>query len=159
MLTSKVTIATGSTSGIRLDIAKGSGGQDMDHYAANTRTVVEHLRNTVHVGHSTGCSQAMLYARYFIAGQTRFAGWLRVLFLSAGAALLAPIVVAQDTIAPGAKVSAVFDQELPNAAQGACERCSRCWTSRLSTPVVNLIDIQVRSHLRANSQTRAPTNV
>jgi quercetin dioxygenase-like cupin family protein len=39
---------------------------------------------------------------------------LRALFLSAAIALLAPIVAAQDTIAPGAKVSVVFDQELPN---------------------------------------------
>jgi quercetin dioxygenase-like cupin family protein len=53
-------------------------------------------------------------ARYFIAGQTRFAGWLRVLLLSAAAALFAPIVVAQGTIAPETKVSVVFDQELPN---------------------------------------------
>jgi quercetin dioxygenase-like cupin family protein len=49
-----------------------------------------------------------------IAGQTRFAGWLRVLCLSAAVALFPPIVAAQDTIAPGAKVSVVFDQELPN---------------------------------------------
>jgi len=39
---------------------------------------------------------------------------LGVLFLSAAAALLAPIVAAQDTLAPGAKVSVVFDRELPN---------------------------------------------
>jgi len=50
----------------------------------------------------------------FVAGQTRIAGCLRVLFLSATVALFAPIVAAQDTIAPGAKVSVVFDQELPN---------------------------------------------
>ena len=40
--------------------------------------------------------------------------WLRVLFLSAAVALFAPILAAQDAIAPGAKVSVVFDQELPN---------------------------------------------
>jgi len=50
----------------------------------------------------------------FIAGQTRSAGWLRVLFLFAAVALFAPIVAAQDTIAPGAKVSVVFEHELPN---------------------------------------------
>jgi quercetin dioxygenase-like cupin family protein len=53
-------------------------------------------------------------AANFIAGQTRFAGWLRLLVLFAAVALFAPIVAAQDTIAPGAKVSVVFDQELPN---------------------------------------------
>jgi quercetin dioxygenase-like cupin family protein len=36
------------------------------------------------------------------------------LFLSAAVALFPPIVAAQGTIAPGAKVSVVFDQELPN---------------------------------------------
>jgi quercetin dioxygenase-like cupin family protein len=48
----------------------------------------------------------------FIAGQTRFVGWLRVLLLSAAVAFSAPIIAAQDT--PGAKVSVVFDGELPN---------------------------------------------
>ena len=104
MLKGKVAMVTGSTSGIGLGIAKVSA-------------VIEHLdlKNAVHVGHSTGGGQAARYvARYFIAGQTRFAGWLRVLLLSAAAALFAPIVVAQGTIAPGAKVSVVFDHELPN---------------------------------------------
>jgi quercetin dioxygenase-like cupin family protein len=104
MLKGKVAMVTGSTSGIGLGIAKVSA-------------VIEHLdlKNAVHVGHSTGGGQAARYvARYFIAGQTRFAGWLRVLLLSAAAALFAPIVAAQDTIAPGAKVSVVADHELPN---------------------------------------------
>jgi quercetin dioxygenase-like cupin family protein len=104
MLKGKVAMVTGSTSGIGLGIAKVSA-------------VIEHLdfKNAVHVGHSTGGGQATRYvARYFIAGQTRFAGWLRVLLLSAAAALFAPIVAAQDTIAPGAKVSVVADHELPN---------------------------------------------
>ena len=51
-------------------------------------------------------------AANFIAG--RFAGWLRVSFLSTAVALFAPIVAAQDTNAPGAKVSVVSDHELPN---------------------------------------------
>ena len=59
--------------------------------------------------------QATRYvARYFIAGQTRFAGRLRVLFVATAIALFAPVVAAQDTIAPGAKVSVVSDHELPN---------------------------------------------
>jgi quercetin dioxygenase-like cupin family protein len=104
MLKGKVAMVTGSTSGIGLGIAKVSA-------------VIEHLdlKNAVHVGHSTGGGQATRYvARYFVAGQTRFAGWLRVLLLSAAAALFAPIVAAQDMIAPGAKVSVVADHELPN---------------------------------------------
>ncbi|MBY3193732.1 alpha/beta fold hydrolase [Rhizobium laguerreae] len=38
-------------------------GHDMDHYAADAATVVEHLdlRNTVHVGHSTGGGEATHY--------------------------------------------------------------------------------------------------
>jgi quercetin dioxygenase-like cupin family protein len=41
---------------------------------------------------------------------------LGVLLLSAGAPLFAPTVAAQDATAPGAKVSVVFDQELPNVS-------------------------------------------
>ncbi|MGE0022415.1 MAG: alpha/beta fold hydrolase [Hyphomicrobium sp.] len=42
-------------------------GHDMDHYAADTTAVVEHLdlRNAVHIGHSTGGGQVAHYvARY-----------------------------------------------------------------------------------------------
>jgi|GEM_PF-120164 quercetin dioxygenase-like cupin family protein len=104
MLKGKVAIVTGSTSGIGLGIAKVSA-------------VIEHLdlKPAVHVGHSIGGGRPhAMWPRYFIAGQTRFADWLRVLLLSAAVALFAPIVVAQGTIAPGAKVSVVFDHELPN---------------------------------------------
>ncbi len=40
-----------------------SEGHDMDHYAADTAAVVEHLdlRNAVHIGHSTGGGQATRY--------------------------------------------------------------------------------------------------
>src|SRR5205823_4059987 len=44
-----------------------SNGHDMDHYAADTSAVVEHLdlKNAIHVGHSTGGGQATRYvARY-----------------------------------------------------------------------------------------------
>jgi non-heme chloroperoxidase len=39
-------------------------GHDMDHYAADVATVVEHLdlRNAVHIGHSTGGGEATHYA-------------------------------------------------------------------------------------------------
>jgi quercetin dioxygenase-like cupin family protein len=53
-------------------------------------------------------------AANLIVAQTRFAGWLGVLFLAAVVASFAPIVAAQDAIAPGAKVSVIFDRELPN---------------------------------------------
>ncbi|MBX3317969.1 MAG: alpha/beta hydrolase [Phycisphaeraceae bacterium] len=40
-----------------------SDGHDMDHYAADTAALVEHLdlRNAVHIGHSTGGGQATRY--------------------------------------------------------------------------------------------------
>ncbi|MHC2331679.1 non-heme chloroperoxidase [Bradyrhizobium sp. USDA 4454] len=40
-----------------------SEGHDMDHYAADVATVVEHLdlRNAIHVGHSTGGGEAARY--------------------------------------------------------------------------------------------------
>ena len=47
--------------------AQVSEGHDMDHYAADVAAVIEHLdlRNTVHVGHSTGGGEAARYvARY-----------------------------------------------------------------------------------------------
>src|SRR5436853_3177768 len=40
-----------------------SGGHDMDHYADDLAAVTEHLdlRDTVHVGHSTGGGEAVHY--------------------------------------------------------------------------------------------------
>jgi non-heme chloroperoxidase len=40
-----------------------SEGHDMDHYAADVATIVEHLdlRNAIHVGHSTGGGEATRY--------------------------------------------------------------------------------------------------
>ena len=62
----------------------------------------------------TGGQATRSVARYFIAEQTRFAGWLGVLFLSAAVASFPPIVAAQDMSGPGAKISVVSDHELPN---------------------------------------------
>jgi quercetin dioxygenase-like cupin family protein len=103
MLRGKVAIVIGSSSGIGLAIVKVSA-------------LIERLdlKNAVHVGHSTGGGQVTRYVASYCMGQARFARWLSVLLLSAAAALFAPIVVAQDTIAPGAKVSVVTDHELPN---------------------------------------------
>lgn len=44
-----------------------SNGHDMDHYAADVAAVIEHLglRNSIHIGHSTGGGEAARYtARY-----------------------------------------------------------------------------------------------
>jgi non-heme chloroperoxidase len=43
--------------------AQVSDGHDMDHYAADTAAVIEHLdlRNAVHIGHSTGGGEATRY--------------------------------------------------------------------------------------------------
>ena len=43
--------------------AQVSDGHDMDHYAADAAAVVEHLdlRNTVHIGHSTGGGELTRY--------------------------------------------------------------------------------------------------
>jgi non-heme chloroperoxidase len=40
-----------------------SDGHDMDHYAADVAAVIEHLdlRNTIHIGHSTGGGEAARY--------------------------------------------------------------------------------------------------
>lgn len=43
--------------------SQGDDGHDMDHYAADVAAVVEHLdlRNTTHIGHSTGGGEATRY--------------------------------------------------------------------------------------------------
>ena len=50
-------------------------GHDMDHYAADTSAVVEHLnlKNAVHVGHSTGGGQVARYVAKFGQPQGRVA--------------------------------------------------------------------------------------
>lgn len=50
-----------------------SDGHDMDHYAADAAAVVEHLnlRNTVHIGHSTGGGEAASYVARFGQSQGR----------------------------------------------------------------------------------------
>jgi non-heme chloroperoxidase len=49
-----------------------SDGHDMDHYAGDAAAVVEHLdlRNTVHVGHSTGGGEATRYVARHGKGRT-----------------------------------------------------------------------------------------
>ncbi|MES2271427.1 MAG: alpha/beta hydrolase [Pseudomonadota bacterium] len=50
-------------------------GHDMDHYAADAAAVVEHLdlRNTVHIGHSTGGGEVARYVAKFGEPQGRVA--------------------------------------------------------------------------------------
>jgi non-heme chloroperoxidase len=50
-------------------------GNDMDHYAADASTVVEHLdlRNAVHIGHSTGGGEVARYVAKFGQPQGRVA--------------------------------------------------------------------------------------
>ncbi|MFX6226345.1 alpha/beta hydrolase, partial [Acinetobacter baumannii] len=50
-------------------------GNDMDHYAADASAVVEHLdlRNTVHIGHSTGGGEVARYVAKFGQPQGRVA--------------------------------------------------------------------------------------
>jgi len=52
-----------------------SEGHDMDHYAADTSAVVEHLdlKNAVHIGHSTGGGQVARYVAKFGQPQNRVA--------------------------------------------------------------------------------------
>jgi non-heme chloroperoxidase len=55
--------------------AQVSDGHDMDHYAADVVTVVEHLdlRNAVHIGHSTGGGEATHYVARHGQPQSRVA--------------------------------------------------------------------------------------
>ncbi|AXY21138.1 Non-heme chloroperoxidase [Komagataeibacter saccharivorans] len=55
--------------------AQVSDGHDMDHYAADTSAVVEHLdlKNAIHVGHSTGGGQVARYVVKYGQPQGRVA--------------------------------------------------------------------------------------
>jgi non-heme chloroperoxidase len=55
--------------------AQVSDGHDMDHYAADTAAVIEHLdlRNAVHIGHSTGGGEATRYVARHGQAQDRVA--------------------------------------------------------------------------------------
>ncbi|AXA38724.1 alpha/beta fold hydrolase [Rhizobium leguminosarum] len=78
-------------------------GHDMDHYAADAATVVEHLdlRNTVHVGHSTGGGEATHYVARHGQPQGRVA---KLVIIGA----VPPIMVKTDAN-PGGLPIEVFD--------------------------------------------------
>ncbi|EJC66966.1 alpha/beta hydrolase [Rhizobium sp. 1AS11] len=78
-------------------------GHDMDHYAADAAAVVEHLdlRNTVHVGHSTGGGEATHYVARHGQPQGRVA---KLVIIGA----VPPIMVKSDAN-PGGLPIEVFD--------------------------------------------------
>lgn len=78
-------------------------GHDMDHYAADAAAVVEHLdlRNTVHIGHSTGGGEATHYVARHGQPQGRVA---KLIIIGA----VPPIMVKTDAN-PGGLPIEVFD--------------------------------------------------
>lgn len=78
-------------------------GHDMDHYAADASAVVEHLdlRNTVHIGHSTGGGEVARYVARFGEPQGRVA---KAILVSS----VPPLMVRTDAN-PGGTPIAVFD--------------------------------------------------
>lgn len=80
-----------------------SDGHDMDHYAADVSAVVEHLdlKNSIHVGHSTGGGQVARYVAKFGIPQGRVAKAVLV-------AAVPPIMVKTEA-SPGGLPIEVFD--------------------------------------------------
>ena len=80
-----------------------SDGHDMDHYAADTSAVVEHLdlRNAVHVGHSTGGGQATRYVARYGHPQNRVA---KLVLIGA-----VPPIMVKTAANPGGLPIEVFD--------------------------------------------------
>ena len=83
--------------------AQVSDGHDMDHYAADASAVVEHLdlRNTVHIGHSTGGGEVARYVARHGEPQGRVA---KAVLVSA----VPPIMVQSESNPDGLPI-AVFD--------------------------------------------------
>ena len=83
--------------------AQVSDGHDMDHYAADVSAVVEHLdlKNSVHIGHSTGGGQVARYVAKYGQPQGRVAKAVLV-------AAVPPIMVKTEAY-PGGLPVEVFD--------------------------------------------------
>jgi non-heme chloroperoxidase len=83
--------------------SQGDSGHDMDHYAADASAVFEHLdlKNSVHIGHSTGGGQVARYVAKFGEPQGRVA---KAVLMSA----VPPIMVKSDKN-PGGLPIEVFD--------------------------------------------------
>jgi non-heme chloroperoxidase len=84
--------------------AQVSEGHDMDHYAADASTVVEHLdlRNTIHIGHSTGGGEATRYVARHGQPQGRVA---KLIIIGA-----VPPIMVKTPANPRGLPSAVFDE-------------------------------------------------
>ncbi|MBL7240231.1 alpha/beta fold hydrolase [Komagataeibacter rhaeticus] len=84
--------------------AQVSDGHDMDHYAADTSAVVEHLdlKNAIHVGHSTGGGQVARYVAKYGQPQGRVARARAVLISS-----VPPLMVRTDHSPEGAPIAAL----------------------------------------------------
>ncbi|MGA0563525.1 alpha/beta fold hydrolase [Ancylobacter sp. VNQ12] len=83
--------------------AQVSDGHDMDHYAADVSAVVEHLdlKNSVHIGHSTGGGQVARYVAKYGQPQGRVAKAVLV-------AAVPPLMLKTDSN-PGGLPVEVFD--------------------------------------------------
>jgi non-heme chloroperoxidase len=83
--------------------SQGDSGHDMDHYAADASAVFEHLdlKNSVHIGHSTGGGQVARYVAKFGEPQGRVA---KAVLISA----VPPIMVKTEKN-PGGLPIEVFD--------------------------------------------------
>jgi non-heme chloroperoxidase len=83
--------------------AQVSDGHDMDHYAADVATVVEHLdlRNAIHIGHSTGGGEAAHYVAQHGQRQGRVA---KLVLIGA-----VPPIVVKTAANPGGLPIDVFD--------------------------------------------------
>ncbi|WP_308720746.1 alpha/beta hydrolase [Komagataeibacter xylinus] len=80
--------------------AQVSDGHDMDHYAADTSAVVEHLdlKNAIHVGHSTGGGQVARYVAKYGQPQGRVS---RAVLISS----VPPLIVQTDRSPEGAPIA------------------------------------------------------
>ncbi|KON63591.1 Non-heme chloroperoxidase [Komagataeibacter europaeus] len=80
--------------------AQVSDGHDMDHYAADTSAVVEHLdlENAIHVGHSTGEGQVARYVAKYGQPQGRVA---KAVLISS----VPPLMVQTDRSPDGAPIA------------------------------------------------------
>ena len=78
-------------------------GHDMDHYAADAAAVIEHLdlRNTIHIGHSTGGGEAASYVARYGQSQGRAA---RLVLIGA-----VPPLMVKTAANPGGLPIEVFD--------------------------------------------------
>ncbi|OAG75705.1 non-heme chloroperoxidase [Acetobacter malorum] len=79
--------------------AQVSDGHNMDHYAADASAVVEHLdlKNTIHVGHSTGGGQVARYVAQYGQPQGRVA---KAVLISS----VPPLMVQTDSSPEGAPI-------------------------------------------------------